>query len=213
MLWFGASIGICIGALLGAIACLTSFEWVDSMEMGYLLLFGAIMAILDSPLFNQIQVVPKMRQRISRYFHLLTRVIGKSAVLLFLGCALFSAMWTNLESPFFLILAVALGLFIVTVGMLSGAIAIVKSANLDKVRKHFCMDSEAVGHNALASAYDTHALLQPQLGMTQSEFNKMATDARGVAFEKSDLPLIFNALSNSPKKDAITLTDLHAWVQ
>merc|ERR1712232_224449 len=135
-------------------------------------------------------------------------MMGKSLVLFFLGSALFASMWTNLESPILLFLAVILGLFTVAVGILSGVMAVVKSVSLDKVRKYFRMDGEAVGQNALSSAYAKHALLQPQLGLTQSEFNKLAEDAKGVAFAASDLPLIFNALSSSPKKDAITLTDL-----
>jgi hypothetical protein len=212
-LWFFASISVCVGASMGAVACLTSFEWVDSIEMCYLFIFGAIMAVLENPFSKQGRFVADASQRVCRYFHLLTRVIGKSVVLFFLGCALFSAMWTNLEGALLLFFAVVLGLFTVTIGMLSVTIAIVKSLHLDNIRKYFHMDGEAIGHNALASAYDKHALVHPQLGMTPSEFNNLATDVRGLSFEHSDLPLIFNALSSSPNKSALTLTDLHAWVQ
>jgi hypothetical protein len=88
-----------------------------------------------------------------------------------------------------------------------------KSTNLNKVRRHFQGDAEAVGHNALAAMYQKHARLQPQLGMTPQEFNHMASESQGLSFDNSDLHLIFNALASSPKRDALTLTDLHAWVK
>jgi hypothetical protein len=211
-MWFLASISVCIGGFVGAIVCFTSFEWIDCIEMCYLLIFGAIMAVLESPLFNHFHFVPNTHARIGRYFHLLTRVAGKSVVLLFLGCALFSAMWTNLESKILLFAAVVLSTFTVTVGMVSLAFTVVKSVHLNKVRKHFRMEGEA-GHNALATTYDKYALTQPQLGMTPGEFNKMVNDMKGLNFEKGDLLLIFNALASSPQKDATTLIDLQAWVQ
>jgi len=213
IVWFIASSCVCLGALVGTVACLISFEWVDSLEMGYLFLFGAILAMLHTPFLCHIQLVPRTRIIIGRYFHILTRVMGKSAAFLFLGCALFSSMWANLESKLLLALAVIVGLLVVIVGVLSGLIAVVKSVNLDKVRKHFRMDGEAVGANALSKSYDEHALVHPHLGMTRNEFSKMANDVRGIGFETSDLTLIFNALSSSPKRDAVSLTDLHAWVQ
>jgi hypothetical protein len=212
LLWFAAAASIVFGAFLGAVACLTSFEWVDSLEMCYLLVFGALLAVLDMPNLKVIDA-SHMRLRITRYMHLLTRVSGKSIVLFFLGCALFSAMWSNLEHVVLLVLAVVIGVFVAGVGLISIAIGLLKSTNLDRLRQHFRQDGEAVGHNALLHMYERHARLQPQLGMTPQEFNEMATEARGIAFERSDLPLIFNALSSSPKKDALTLTDLHAWVQ
>lgn len=210
---FAAAISIVFGAFLGALACLTSLEWVDTLEMSYLLVFGALLAVLDMPNFTQIASGAAMRLRIARYMHILTRVSGKSVVFLFLGCALFSAMWSNLEHVVLLVLAVLIGVFVVSVGLLSVAIGLHRSMHLDKIRQHFRQDGEAVGHNAVSHMYERYARLQPKLGMTPQEFNQMATDARGVVFEKSDLPLVFNALSSSPKKDALTLTDFHAWVQ
>lgn len=213
LIWFAAAISIVFGAFLGALACLISLEWVDTLEMSYLLVFGALLAVLDMPNLTQMAAGAAMRLRIARYMHILTRVSGKSVVFLFLGCALFSAMWSNLEHVVFLVLAVLIGLFVVGVGLLSLGLGLHKSVHLNKLRQHFCQDGEAFGHNAVSQMYERHARLQPQLGMTSQEFNQMATDSRGIAFEKTDLPLIFNALSSSPKKDALTLTDLHAWVQ
>jgi hypothetical protein len=210
--WFIASSCVCLGALVGTIACLTSFEWVDSLEMGYLFLFGAMLAILHMPFLCHLEFVLRNRTLIGRYLHILTRIAGKSAAFVFLGCALFSSMWANLESHILLSLAAVLGFLVVAVGVLSGFVAIVKSVNLDKVRKYFRMDGEAIGDNALSKSYDEHALLHPHQGMTRNEFNKMANDVRGIGFESSDLLLIFNALSSNPKRDAVSLADLHAWV-
>jgi hypothetical protein len=211
IMWFAASSCVCLGALAGALACFTTFQLIDFLEMGYLFLFGAILAMLDIPFFSHIQLIPRARISIGRYFHVLTRLVGKSLVFTFLGCALFSSMWANLESTWLLVLAVVFGLFVFAVGILTGVTAIVKSVHLDKVRRHFHMDAEAVGDNALSKAYDEHALLHPHLGMTVNEFSKMVSDVRGIGFESSDLSFIFNTLSSSPKKDAVTLTDLHAW--
>jgi hypothetical protein len=213
MAWFAASSCVCLGALAGAVACISSFELVDSLEMGYLFLFGAILATLDMPFASHIQLVPRTRISIGRYFHILTRLVGKSAVLTFLGCALFSSMWANLESMWLLVLAVVFGFFVVAVGVITGLIAVIKSVHLDKVRRHFLMDAEAIGDNALSKAYDEHAIVHPDQGMTPNEFSKMVSDARGIGFENSDLTFIFNTLSSSPKKDAVSLTDLHAWLQ
>lgn len=213
ILWFVASSCVCLGALAGTLACVASFEWVDSMEMGYLFLFGFILAVLDAPFVSHLESFTRARILIGRYCHMLTRLLGKSAVFTFLGCALFSSMWANLESYVFLISAVLLGFLVVAVGVLTGLVAVVKSVHLDKVRRHFRMDTEAIGDNALSKAYGEHALLHPNLGMTRNEFSKMANHTCGIGFESSDLPFVFNSLSCSPKKDAVSLTDLHAWVQ
>jgi hypothetical protein len=181
--------------------------------MWYLLLFGMILAVLDMPIFGSAKFVPAVRTHIGRYIHLLTRMVGKSAVFTFLGCALFSAMWTNVESVFLKVLAVVLSFFVVAVGLISLALGMMKSTHLNKIRQHFQGDAEAVGHNALSQAYERHARLQPQLGMTPQEFNQMANESKGISFDSSDLSLIFNALASSPKREAITLTDLHAWVK
>lgn len=213
LLWFGASCSVVLGAFLGALACLSSFELVDSLQMWYLVLFGLILATLDTPVMGHVSIIPAMRGHIGRYIHLLTRMIGKSAVFMFLGCALFSAMWANVESVLLKVMAVLLGLFIVSVGLISGALALLKSTQLNKVRQHFQGDGEAVGHNALSQAYERHARLHSQLGMTPHEFNQMANETKGISFDGSDLYLVFNALASSPKRDAISLTDLHAWVK
>jgi len=213
LLWFGASCSVMLGAFLGAVACLSSFELVDSLEMWYLVAFGLILATLDTPVMGHVSIVPAMRGHIGRYIHLLTRMVGKSAIFMFLGCALFSAMWSNVESVLLKVMAVLLGLFVVLVGLISGALALLKSTQLHKVRQHFQGDSEAIGHNALSQAYERYARLQPQLGMTPQEFNQMANATTGISFDFNDLSLIFNALASSPKREAITLTDLHAWVK
>merc|ERR1712072_714188 len=61
LLWFGAASAVVLGAFLGALACLSSFELVDSLEMWYLVVFGMILAILDTPVFVNVSIVPAMR--------------------------------------------------------------------------------------------------------------------------------------------------------
>jgi len=86
------------------------------------------------------------------------------------------------------------------VGLATGAVAASKSVSLDKVRKHFRQDGEAVGQGALSGMYQKHARLQPGLGVSPLEFNGMVNDCRGVSFDEGDLRLIFNALASTPRR-------------
>merc|ERR1719428_2311134 len=103
---------------------LFSFEWVDALEMGYLFLFGMLLAVLDTPLFNQMQIVAEIRVAIGKYIAILQRVTGKGATYIFLGCALWSSMFANVEGGFMLFVAALIGIFVVFIGVFSLAIAV-----------------------------------------------------------------------------------------
>merc|ERR1719223_601167 len=104
-------------------------------------------------------------------------------------------------------LCVAIGAFVVLVGMFSLAFAAMKSRNLNLVRLELRKEPMS-----LKQMYDMHARMNPQAGITQEEFKKMTPYARGVSFEQADIRLIFNALSSNPRRDVISLEDLSAWV-
>jgi len=207
LIWFAAACSVMLGASISFVSELFSLEWVDALEMGYLFIFGLLLAVLDTPLFNQVAIVSELRTGIGKYIAVLQRVTGKGAAYIFLGCALWSSMFANVEGGFLLFLAALIGLFVVFIGVFSMAIAILKSRNLNLVRLELRKED-----TSLRQMYDMHAKMNPQAGITQEEFKKMTPYARGVSFEQSDIKLIFNALSSNPRRDVISLDDLTAWV-
>jgi len=207
LIWFAAACSVMVGASISCVALLFSLEWVDALEMAYLFMFGMLLAVLDTPLFNQVQIVAELRTAIGKYIALLQRVTGKGAAYIFLGCALWSSMYANVEGGFMKFLSVMIGLFVVLIGCFSLAIAILKSRNLNLVRLELRKEPMS-----LKQMYDMHAKMNPMAGITQEEFKKMTPYARGVSFEAPDIKLIFNALSTNPRRDVISLDDLNSWV-
>jgi len=207
LIWFAAACCVMIGAVISFVQELFSVEWVDALEMAYLFIFGMLLSVLDSPLFGQVAGVCELRAAIGKYIAVLQRVTGKGAAYIFLGCALWSSMYANVEGGFLLFIAAMLCLFVVVVGIFSLAIAILKSRNLDLVRRELRKEP-----SSLKQMYDMHAKMNPTAGITQEEFKKMTPYARGVSFEQGDIKLIFNALSSNPRRDVISLEDLTAWV-
>lgn len=209
IIWFAAACCVMLGALISFIAELFELQWVDALEMVYFFIFGAILCVLDTPLFAQMLAVSDLKRGVGKYIALLNRVTGKGIVYIFLGSALGSHMWINLESSGFLqFLAVLFGLFIIFVGVASLTIAAIKSRNLNLVRHELRRD----GANSLQNLYELHARMQPQLGITQEEFKKLTPYARGVQFETSDVKLIFNALSTHPTRQYLSIQDLQNWI-
>lgn len=207
LIWFAAACSLMIGSMISCVTLLFSLEWVDALQMAYLFLFGMLLAVLDTPLFNQVQIVSELRTAIGKYIAVLQRVTGKGAAYIFLGCSLWSSMYSNLEGGFMLFMSVLIGLFVVFIGVFSLAIAILKSRNLNLVRLELRKEPMS-----LKQMYEMHAKMNPTAGITQEEFKKMTPYARGVSFEAPDIKLIFNALSSNPRRDVISLDDLNAWV-
>jgi len=208
LIWFAAAVCVLVASLITFIAELFDFAIVDAVEMVYLFLFALVLAVLDTPLFTNIKIVPDMRQAIGKYFALVQRVTGKGLIYIFLSATLWAAMWANLESYALKTLGVIVGLFVFVVGLASLAIGIMKSRNLDLVRKRLHEE----GANSLGQMYEMHARMNPAAGITQEEFKKMTPYARGVSFESNDIKLIFNALSSNPRRDVISRSDLEMWV-
>lgn len=206
-MWFGAAFCVMVGSMISFLDLVFSLEWVDALEMAYLFFFGVLLAIVDTPLFTQVMVVTSIRQTCNRFVAILTRVTGKGIVYMFLGCTLWSSMFSNLEGGFLLFLAFFLGGVIFLVGLVSIGLGVMKSRTLNTLRQEFKKDG-----NQLQQMYTTHARLNPQTGLTPEEFNRMAPYARGVQFEGTDLKFIFGALSTAPARDFISLQDLFDWV-
>lgn len=207
LMWFAAACSVMIGSFISCIVLIFSLEWVDAVEMFYLFTFGLLLAVLDSPLFTGFNIVKELRDAIGKYIAVLQRVTGKGTAFIFLGCALWSSMFANIEGTFMLVLACLIGGLVVLVGAFSVVIAIAKSRNLNLVRLELRKEPMS-----LKQMFDMHAKMNPMAGITQEEFKKMTPYARGVSFEAPDVKLIFNALSSNPRRDVISLDDLTAWV-
>jgi len=206
LIWFAAACSVMFGSTISFFSKLFSLEWVDALQMGFLSIFGLLLAVLDTPLFNQVAIVGEMRVGIGKYIAALQRVTGKGATYIFLGSASFMAVRPP-SSLAVRVIAALIGVFVVLVGCFSLYIAILKSKNLNLVRLELRKEPMS-----LKQMYDTYAKMNPTAGITQEEFKKMTPYARGVSFEQADIKLIFNALSTNPRRDVISLEDLTSWV-
>jgi len=204
-MWFGASLCVVTGSTISFVNLVISLEWVDALEMAYLFFFGLLLATIDTPLCPTFNFVNTIRQGAHRYVALLTRMTGKGIVYMFLGCTLWSSMWSNLEGAFILLLAVIFGSLIFVAGLVSVFLGVCKSVALNHVRL------ELQKHQNWDQMYDTNAKTNPGMGMTKEEFNKMAQYLRGVSFEGTDLNFVMNCLSTDPNRQFLTRKDIEDW--
>lgn len=216
LVFFAAACCIMFGALISALCFLGSFELVDCLGMCYMVVFGGILAVLDTPFFKTIKAMGDLKMNIGKYINLLTRVTGKGVTFVFLGCSLFIMMWDNLEGAFLLFLAVVLCLFPFVVGLAAIVIGVMKSQKLNKARQHLAM-------GVLEQRYDQWAQTYrgPQGGLTPKEFYSLTMENGNFTWEDADLKLIFNALVSNPawtidaaqQQAQIPKEDLLNWVK
>mmetsp|Transcript_23553 Transcript_23553/g.44464 ORF Transcript_23553/g.44464 Transcript_23553/m.44464 type:complete len:312 (-) Transcript_23553:91-1026(-) len=193
--FFAAACSIMLGAFLGGLCLFFSFELVDFLETCYILVFGGVLALMDTPCFKTMKTVKDHREYFSKYVNVLTRVTGKGVAFLFLGCALFSTMWDNLESTGMKFLAFVLCVLPMLVGIAALAIGFIKSQKLNKARAALAQIADNVG-----LVYDQYARTYPgnHGGLTMLEFSDLTDKLIGVKWEDTDLKLIFNALVSNP---------------
>jgi len=207
-MWFAAALCVMTGAVISFVDEVMSLEWIDALEMAYIFFFGVLLATVDSPLFTNVMLVTHIRQGLNRFLAIVTRVTGKGVVYMFLGCTLFSSMWSNLEGGFQLFMAFFLGCFIFLVGVISVILGVIKSRNLNAVRTE--LKKETVN---LAQQYAQFARMYTPTGLTPEEFERMAMSLpNGVRFEGSDLRLVFSGISTDPNRMFISQEDLTQWV-
>lgn len=191
-IFFGAACCIVLGAFLSGFVLFFTLALVDFIQVTYLMIFGGILAILDTPLFKTIKAVMDAKMYIGKYLQFVTRVTGKGVTLVFLGSALFMTMWHNLEGWFFKVLTVVLCFFPMLVGFGAIIIGILKSSKLDKARRQVQM----VINDRYAQYAQTHP--GPQGGLTMQEFSVLTLENGNFRFEPFDLKLIFAALVSNP---------------
>lgn len=204
LLWFGAACAVMFGGLIGALDLLfTTFAPLDFLDEVYLLLFGAIMFVIDAPL--NFKVIREAKDVVHKYCKFLTRLTGRGVWFIFLGTMTFATLWENSISSF---LAVVLGLFVFAVGVFSTTFGYVKSRKLERVRFQVFQNKQS---GKLRQLYDAFAKTAPSLGLTRQEFNDLSSQLKGVSFDPDEIACIFNALTNGPNRDNISFDDLTDW--
>jgi len=193
--FFVAACSTMLGAFIGGLCLFFSFELVDFLQLCYILLFGGVLALMDTPCFKTMKTVKDHREYFSKYVNILTRVTGKGIAFLFLGCSLFSTMWDNLESSGLKFLAFVLCMIPIIVGIAALVIGFIKSQKLNKIRAMFAQEDET-----MAEIYNQNARTYggPHGGLTMLEFTELCYKRMQYRWEDGDLKLIFNALVSNP---------------
>jgi hypothetical protein len=201
LVFFAAACCIMVGALVDVITLIFETELAklpDTILMCYLFIFGAIMAVLDTPFFKQIVAMQHLKEYIGKYLNVLMRVTGKGLGFVFVGCILFTGIW-NEEGPTAVrVLAVLLCLPPVFVGFAAIVVGVVKSMKLKKAQDKL---KEMDADHALEQRLDQWAQTYrgQQCAFTPLEFNKLCEDTTSIKWEDADLKLIFDALVSNPK--------------
>jgi hypothetical protein len=201
--WFAAACCVMVGGIIGTLDLLfTTFAPIDLLDEMYLVIFGAVMFVLDAPL--NFKLLISFKQDIHKYCRFLTRLTGRGVWYIFMGTTTFASLWENSISKF---LAVVLGLFVFGVGVASTTIGVVKSRKLEKVRLSVYQQKQSGG---LGKLFQDHARNSPTMGLTQQEFNEMCSVLKGVGFSPDELAAIFNALT-SGRVEYLSQQDLSDW--
>lgn len=205
---FHFSSGICVafGGFYGALYCIFGeFQPINVIQQMYLGIFGLLLMILDTPVAN-IKFVKEYREHMSKYIHLLTRVVGKGLTFVFLGLMTWVSLMTNDISVF---LPIVVGLYIIVVGVITTFLGLRMSRKLDSMRQAL-IASGAGDIGGYRAKYDQFAT-NPAAGLNKSDFNTMFEQTVGGTFSDSDSRAIFNALSSGLEKTYITCEDLEYW--
>lgn len=230
-LWFAAACCVFLGGLLGFVTLFfTEFDPPDCLDEVYLMIFGFIMMLHESPV--DVGPLGEIKDGISHQAMFLTRIVGRGAFFLFLGTMSFFTLAENV-SYFF---SITLGLFIIIVGFLSIVYGHAKTRQLERVRFRIYLESQnATKVQELFEIYaieDTHNRTRLPRGLTKTEFNnlsvdvmtlrnphqltilpgrRVAADKHWVKFDQNNLEWIFAALVTCPDKDYLSLVDLSTW--
>eukprot|EP00927_Polykrikos_kofoidii_P059575 TRINITY_DN54723_c0_g1_i1.p1 TRINITY_DN54723_c0_g1~~TRINITY_DN54723_c0_g1_i1.p1 ORF type:complete len:354 (+),score=33.04 TRINITY_DN54723_c0_g1_i1:67-1062(+) len=195
---FAAACFVMFGALIAFLALLFTFSFLDLVNLFYIFVFGALLAILDLPFCGGNTRVIGIQEWLGKYANILMRVTGKGLIFIFLGCTLFSTMYSNLGSTGMRVLAVLLNLFVILVGIVVTISGIITSRKLRAAQM-------ALANGVLESRYHEYNRTYPEIppsnlkgGMTPSEFVALTRERCGMEWSETELRLAFNALVGSP---------------
>lgn len=209
VIWFAAALCLVAVGIMGVVATLISFKIADCIEMLYLVIFGSILAVLDTPIFANIKIVPDLKKTISQYVSILTRVTGRGMVFVFLGCTMWASVTVNVDLLFLKIIAALLTWFTIIVGIGSVGIGLSKSWKAERVRTHFL---SAPPNTNIEAMYSANAKLQPNAGMTKEEFGIVVKNVRGMLLSNADLQHIFHCICTDRRREYLSKKDMEDWV-
>eukprot|EP00747_Dinoflagellata_sp_TGD_P208226 gnl/TRDRNA2_/TRDRNA2_81738_c0_seq1.p1 gnl/TRDRNA2_/TRDRNA2_81738_c0~~gnl/TRDRNA2_/TRDRNA2_81738_c0_seq1.p1 ORF type:complete len:289 (+),score=50.00 gnl/TRDRNA2_/TRDRNA2_81738_c0_seq1:81-869(+) len=210
LVWFAAALCIIVAGLFGAIILLFEFELLDFIAQMYILLFGIILAVLDTPVMLNHPIVAEVQLGVSRQFNLLTRVTGKGVTYLFVGSLIWASWLNNMVEGFTIFIAVVIGLVVCAVGIFSTMVGLKKSNDINLVRMHFKKDGPQMVNQAIEANYARYAK-SSRYGLLAPEFGKMVFDIKGAPIEVADTQIVYNALSSAPTKEFLSQEDLVNW--
>lgn len=206
LMFFSAACCVLAAGFIGTLDLLFTsgiFAPTDLIDEIYLLFFGLIMFVLDAPL--SFKLILEVKQHVYKYARFLTRFTGRGIWYIFLGTTTWATLWENSISKF---LAVFLGFFVMGVGLFSAVMGYIKSRKLERVRYQVFQQKQA---QKLETLYRAFAKSTPSVGLNKHEFNDLCVQLKGIQFEQEELTYVFNALTNGPRSENVTLEDLDEW--
>lgn len=206
MLWFTASLGMCVMGFAGAIRTFFSLEWVDGVEFIYMTIFSGLILCKTTPVFEP--AVKKVKKTVVVYVHVLTRFTFTGIFFIFVGSSLLAAFMENIQNSFFWGLGIFAGFYGCLAGVASVAEGVRKTINLDVIRKDLKHAGSLNGE--LDKAFANFA--NPQQVITEREFPKLA-QTQGKVFKPDEINLVLNALSSAPARNQISKEDFDTWVK
>lgn len=186
--FFAAAACSFAGGVIGSLDLLLSFgSPFDLINEAYLVIFGAIMLVIDWPVYN-----PAFQQKkLMVYKHLLfmTRFTGRGVWYMFLATMIVGSLWDASLSPF---LGFFLGGYTLFLGGASLYYGIQKTIKLDKAR-------QKVKEHASSLDYE----VCPEMGLNAGQFNDLTISTSGVRFTDEEMHYVFNALSFTVRSDSV----------
>lgn len=193
---FSAACSVMVGAFIGVVYFLTAgFHLIRFVETCYIMLFGGVLAVLETPFFKTFHAINQLKMYIRKYINLITRATGEGATFVFLGCSLLSTSLAKFDSPVWVFLEILLCLWPIMIGLGTIIIGVMKSQKLNNARlKLLAIDNQGLLH----SKYTQFARTCPEIGLTKTEFCELVRETASLSFEDTELKLIFNVLVSNP---------------
>lgn len=203
--WFVTGVLLIPGCLLVLKNVIYECQMFRSVQLIFLLLMGAMVAIVDAPAKLQISFVRDIQENFVKYCAVVSRVTGKGLTLTFAGSALWSSLFTNVEDTAVLFLGGVFSLPALIVGIGTFGYGMMKSWHL---------------HNARTMLNDADVQLDEHWDKVGRKdvigkpgFSSLLNQsANGLHFDDEDLTLIFRALSKKGTPHIMTKSDMDNWL-
>lgn len=204
-IWFFTACCVMLTALFCFFAEIAEgFQLIDMFESVFLLLIGAALAIVDTPFCPQVQRVRILQDGVRQYAAVMERVTGKGIVLLFLGCSLWAAVWSNLPTGAVMVLTGFLSFVVIFVGIGTIGLGVKYSYKFDKVRKNIRKDNRQDQSWSRAVKNDRAGMGIDELGFLGNEF--------GVPLTEIEKQAAMYAISKDRKRERISREAYYEWL-